>query len=181
MSLIIRPVAECRIDVPTVSEANNASSAHWVKRYKRSKLQINTVIFSMRSQLSAWGHVELPLSIVLVRRSGSPKPLDDDNLPTSMKHVQDGVTDALGMYLPPGRGPRRMGSSRSKVIHFDDRDRLSWSYRQTINDSWSGVVVRMYRPGSMAAALVDLAAKNGVDALVQWMHSNATELDRILP
>lgn len=184
--LVVKPLLEVWLAMKTVSESNLASHAHWRKRDQRSSAQINQVIASLYRisvhERAAWAALRLPMHVVLHRHSKATKPLDDDNLPASLKHVQDGVCDALGLYMPAGTGPRRMSEDPlAKNKHFDDSDRLSWSYRQTTSAPREGVGVRFYAPGTMMDAMLVLAREQGVDALAQWMQANAGELDRILP
>lgn len=179
---IVIPTADLWLNVDTVSEANTASSEHWKHRHARSKSQICDVVLLMRSQFEKWKHVRLPLSIVLERHSASQKPLDDDNLPSSLKHVQDGIADALGLYLPPGEGPRKMSARRtSRNQHFDDSDRLSWSYRQVLCAAKPGVSVRLYKAGTMARKLESLLDEKEYEALRAWVQASFADLDRMLP
>jgi hypothetical protein len=94
------------IEVKTVSEANRASHEHWRARQKRARLQRGVSALVCRAaQLKP----ELPCTLRLTRVSPS-SGLDSDNLPTSCKHVRDGIADALGI---------------------NDRDpRVTWTYAQ---------------------------------------------------
>lgn len=174
-----RPSASVWLDMETVSEANIASHAHWKERHARAKSQINHTILSMRAKLREWEHVLLPLHIVLERHSTTARELDDDNLVASIKHVRDGVTDALGLYLPAGKGPRRM--SKKANAHFDDNDRLRWSYRLVNRASKEGVAVRIYQHGEMAKAIATFIAAHGADAFVALVAKHSAELDKVLP
>lgn len=180
-----KPLLVRWLDVKTVSEANTASHGAWVDRHKRSKSQGATIISTLYAAsvgCSAWAALRLPLHIVLERHSTASKPLDDDNLPASLKGAQDGVCDALGLYMAKGHGPRRMSNDPlAKNKHFDDSDRLTWSYRQVIGAKKAGVAVRMYTPGAMADAIRGLLRDHGVNALMAWLETSEHELDRILP
>lgn len=185
-TVIVAPLVEVWIDVKTVSEANTASHQHWRARDRRSRSQINHVIALMyRDSVAnrrAWDALRLPLHVVLNRFSKSGEPLDDDNLPASLKGVQDGVCDALGIYMKAGYGPRRMTENPLAANqHFDDGDRLTWSYRQTVSAKRAGVLVRLYAPNTMANALKAFLREHGPDALATWFEDNGCELDRILP
>lgn len=94
------------IEVKTVSEANRASHEHWRARQKRARLQRGVAALVCRSARFA---PALPCTLRLTRVAPSVG-LDSDNLPVSMKHVRDGIADALGI---------------------DDRDpRVTWTYAQ---------------------------------------------------
>jgi hypothetical protein len=179
LSEFCRPLASIWLDMQTVSEANIASHAHWKERHARAKSQINHTIFSMRAKLREWEHVRLPLHIVLERHSTTARELDDDNLAASIKHVRDGVADALGLYLPAGKGPRRM--SKKSNAHFDDNDRLRWSYRAVNCASKEGVAIRIYKQGEMGCAIAELIAARGADAFLALVAQHSAELDKVLP
>lgn len=102
------------IPVCTVSGANVRE--HWTTRQKRAKEHREAAYYAFLSQLRgrvrARIHLKLnkPLRIRLTRIA--PRALDDDNLRSALKHIRDGVTDALGLS--------------------NDRDsRLRWEYEQT--------------------------------------------------
>jgi hypothetical protein len=103
-------VTPITLDIPvrTVSEANRASSEHWRMRHKRAKHQRRTAAWVTR--VPAHGLLDRGMRLEVRLTRISPRPLDDDNLASSMKHVRDGVADALGI---------------------NDRDpRVTWTYGQ---------------------------------------------------
>lgn len=117
-----RRVILVTLSMRTVSEAN--SHEHWRLRAKRAKQQREAAAFTLLGVLRA-EHVEPPCDVLLTR-IGPTTGLDDDNLPASMKHVRDGVADALGLA--------------------NDRDpRVRWSYAQQRTKDW-GVIVRIVKP-----------------------------------
>jgi hypothetical protein len=79
------------VPLRTVSLLN--SREHWSARARRAAKERGTV----RVAAQAWGlgSFELPCVVRLVRCA--PRRLDDDNLRGSLKHVRDGVADALGV------------------------------------------------------------------------------------
>lgn len=84
-----------RIEIPglkTVSEAN--AHEHWRKRQVRAKAQRQSAF------MHTHGHVRsdvspLPATVTLTRLG--PRKLDSDNCAGAMKHVRDGVADAIGV------------------------------------------------------------------------------------
>ena len=98
------------VPVKTVSEAN--SHAHWRARSTRAKSHRHAAYVAMHDALGASREamrLTRTIEIVLTRVAPS-SGLDSDNLPTSLKHVRDGLADWLGI---------------------DDRDpRVTWRYRQ---------------------------------------------------
>lgn len=97
------------LPIRTVSEANRASSEHWRVRYKRALSQRGTTkaIFA-----AFWrgAKMKLPVHVTLTRCAPSAG-LDPDNLPTSTKHVQDGIADVLG-------------------VDDGDATKVTWAYQQ---------------------------------------------------
>jgi hypothetical protein len=99
-----------------VSEAN--AHTHWRQRQKRAKEQRGIAAFKVSRVLLLekvkYGTSYGPPSVVgLVRIA--PRALDDDNLQGALKHVRDGVADALGV---------------------NDRDpRVTWQYAQEKGDT----------------------------------------------
>lgn len=111
-----QPDLSALIPVRTVSEANQSRHEHWTHKRKRAKEHRDAAYFVLRSQedgLMKVKHHLLDNGIVRIRLTRiAPRELDDDNLRSALKHVRDGVTDALGLS--------------------DDRDpRLIWEYGQT--------------------------------------------------
>lgn len=181
---MIPALATIEIPLVTVSEANRASHEQWTKRHKRAKAQNEAVIAHMLAARAAWDHLRLPLVVVLVRHSVGT--LDTDNLGASLKHVQDGVTDALGLYLPKGEGPRphnvrAPGFAKPRSTHYDDRDRLSWHYAQRkCAKGHERVDVRFYEPGSVARWVLSQLSETGPSELAAWATTFAPELDALL-
>jgi hypothetical protein len=177
-------LATIEIPLVTVSEANRASHEQWTKRHKRARAQNEVVIAHMLAQRAAWRHLRLPLTVVLVRHSTGT--LDTDNLGASLKHVQDAITDALGMELPRGEGPRphnqrAPGFEKPRATHYDDRDRLAWHYAQRqCKRGHERVDVRFYEPGSVARWVLSQLGETGPSVLEQWATTNARELDALL-
>lgn len=99
-----------RIELPiaTTSEANRRGHEHWAKTAKRASTQREAARLFMCSEVGA-RPPRPPMVITLTRRS--PRSLDEGNLAMSMKSVQDGICDALGI---------------------DDRQNtgIDWRYRQ---------------------------------------------------
>jgi len=95
----------------TVSETN--AREHWAARAKRAKEQRGIACSFTAFAFEHWGNI--PLTITLTRIG--PRKLDSDNLAASLKHVRDGIADALGM---------------------DDGDeRLTWAYAQEKGKEYS--------------------------------------------
>ena len=105
-------VVTITLPIKTVSEAN--SHTHWRVRAKRAKAQRAAAKLSCAAPFAREGFVTevfgMPLLAITMTRISPSAGLDSDNLPSSMKHLRDGVADALGV---------------------DDRDRrIVWSYAQ---------------------------------------------------
>ncbi len=82
------------VPVRTVSEMNVRE--HWGKRASRAKKQRSAARTLVRVALASHG---FPFGkddelVILLTRSGKRK-LDGDNLQSSLKHVRDGIADAL--------------------------------------------------------------------------------------
>lgn len=110
------------IPIKTVSEAN--ISEHWTKRAKRRKQQA----FLVRHVLAKHKEdITLPCHITLTRLS--PKDLDTDNLPVSMKSITDEIADIL---VPEKGGYYKTKKGRIKALrgHSDSDKRLSWTFGQ---------------------------------------------------
>jgi len=181
---VIPALVTIELPIATVSEANRASHESWRARSKRAKAQNEAVLAHMFAQRAAWDHLRLPLVVVLVRHSTGT--LDTDNLAASLKHVQDGVTDALGMGLAKGHGPRphnqrAPGFAKPKTVHYDDRDRLDWYYTQRLcKRGHERVDVRFYEPGGVARWVLSQLSETGPSALEWWARTYARELDALL-
>lgn len=93
----------------TVSESN--AHVHWRIRQKRAKAHREGTYVALCCLRAAPGlllsqHGRLVVTLTRL----APRALDDDNLQGALKHVRDGVADALGI---------------------DDRDaRIAWRYGQ---------------------------------------------------
>ena len=181
---MIPALVTIELPVQTVSEANRASHESWRVRSTRAKSQNDAVVTHLRAALPAWQHLRLPLVVVLVRHSTGT--LDTDNLGAALKHVQDGVTDALGLYLPKGEGPRphnqrAPGLAKPKGTHFDDRDRLAWHYAQRkCAKGHERVDVRFYQPRSGARWVLSQLGETGPSVIEAWARTFAVELDALL-
>jgi hypothetical protein len=181
---VIPALVTIEIPMQTVSEANRASSEPWIKRHKRAKAQNEAVVTRMLASREAWQRLRLPLVVVLVRHSTGA--LDDGNLGAALKYVQDGVTDALGIALPKGEGPRphnqrAPGFAKPRTTHYDDRDRLAWHYAQRkCTKGHERVDVRFYEPGSVARWVLSQLSETGPSELAAWAVTFAPELDALL-
>ena len=80
------------LPIRTVSESNQ--SEHWAFRARRAQQQRSIAVAVIRSELRQFGY--LPPHLITMTRIALRR-LDVGNLATSMKHVQDGVADALGI------------------------------------------------------------------------------------
>ena len=183
LAAIVQPLAWLSLPVQTVSEANRASHEPWQVRSKRARAQNQAVLAFMFARRAEWDHLQLPLTIVLVRHSAGR--LDADNLGASMKHVQDAITDALGMALPKGKGPRMCGAAkgakRPRVVHYDDRRGLAWHYAQRpCKRGEERVDVRFYKPGSVARWVLSQLGESGPSAIESWAKAFSVELDALL-
>jgi hypothetical protein len=76
------------LDIATVSEAN--AHEHWRKRQKRAKQQRGLAAM----MLAPW-KPKAPCVVTMTRISS--RLLDSDNIYGALKHVRDGVADALGI------------------------------------------------------------------------------------
>ena len=85
------------VPVKTVSEANKRE--HWAVRAKRTKEQRTRAKqrtrAAMRQQGPCIGTKPNPILVHMVRMG--PRKLDSDNLAGALKHVRDGIADALGV------------------------------------------------------------------------------------
>lgn len=85
---------EFEIPIATVSESNRRG--HWRKHATRHKQQRAIAKAFTRSWCDAgMKHATFGWTITLVRLS--PRLLDDDNLQGALKHVRDGIADAIGI------------------------------------------------------------------------------------
>ena len=92
--LCAHDVVELWLNVPLVSETNVRE--HWSTRAKRAARQRELVALTFFQALGARWHLEAdpakPKRVHLTMYRG--KPLDQDNLVSSAKHVVDGLVDA---------------------------------------------------------------------------------------
>lgn len=117
------------IPIRTVSEAN--SHQHWRHRQKRAKSQRVTAYACTRTDIIE-SRIPGDRALVVTLTRISPRPLDDDNLASSQKHVRDGVADALGI---------------------DDRDpRVTWRYAQRRGAKGQYAVEVTIKPTAPSAA-----------------------------
>lgn len=79
-----------RLPIRTVSESNDHE--HWRSRQKRAKAQRGLTALLCRAHLTK---PPIPCRIKLTRIA--PRKLDQGNYPGSLKHVQDGVADWIGI------------------------------------------------------------------------------------
>jgi len=92
------------LPIRTFSEANMRDG--WRRHASRKREQRGITRLALRPRVRG-----LPLPVVVTLTRSSPRRLDDDNLRGALKHVRDGVADALGLE--------------------DDSDpRVLWLYRQ---------------------------------------------------
>jgi crossover junction endodeoxyribonuclease RusA len=82
---------KCTVQVKTQSELNNRE--HWRPVATRAKNQRGLTAMVVRAMVKPRPQVPC---VVLLRRV-APGELDDDNLQGALKHVRDGVADALGV------------------------------------------------------------------------------------
>jgi hypothetical protein len=102
-----------RLDVATVSESN--THEHWRKRQKRASRQRGLVSLVLRRLKP-----RPPCTVTITRVS--PRALDSDNIHGALKHVRDGVADAMGI---DDRDPRvtwlveqRKGATRERGVEI---------------------------------------------------------------
>lgn len=109
------------IPIRTVSEANRHE--HWRARQKRAKLQRAAAALATIGYFSPYrppDPEQAPLTVTITRVS--PRALDDDNLRGALKHVRDGLADALFRTHDSGNAKRRWAN--------DNRPCLTWQYAQ---------------------------------------------------
>jgi hypothetical protein len=95
--------------IRTISESN--STWHWARKNKLHHIQKEWVrIFFFKEKPI----ILLPCEITIVRCS--PRMLDCDNLPASLKYVRDSIADGIFPGLRPGRA--------------DGKKELIWKYGQ---------------------------------------------------
>lgn len=87
------------LPIRTWSEPN--LRGHWARRARRAHKQREAARLLVRAALAPllqWNPLPAAKRKIIVRltRTG-PRQLDSDNLAAALKHVRDGVADALGM------------------------------------------------------------------------------------
>lgn len=93
----------------TKSEANRSQREHWATTHRRAQKQRSTVYLMLRHLLPP----PPPLPLVVHVTRVAPRPLDPhENLPASMKHVVDGVSDYLA-------GAHGQGQDRQEGLVFN--------------------------------------------------------------
>lgn len=100
--------------IPLATHSESNLREHWSKRAQRARSQRSTVAGLARPSVHHLFKYLLtaPLAPVVVTITRvAPRLLDDDNLRGGVKHIRDGIADALG--LPNDRDPR-----------------VEWRYRQ---------------------------------------------------
>jgi hypothetical protein len=106
------------VDVKTRPRNELNSREHWAARHRRSRAQRDLAGFATVHALVEHArhmvdHVAERVHVSITWEAGPRcKRMDDDGLAASLKHVQDGVADALG-------------------IDDGDMDRISWTRLQT--------------------------------------------------
>lgn len=97
------------LPIRTCSEMNTRE--HWAAKARRAKSQRTCAAALVRGEALASAQDIRHAAQIEVRLTRiAPRELDSDNLAGAMKHIRDGIADALGM---------------------DDRDpRVAWMYSQ---------------------------------------------------
>ena len=110
---------EVTLPIRVVNELNDHS--HWRGRQKRAKEQRGIVSESLRVRVRFVVAEPMPLIVTLTRIA--PRKFDSDGVVASLKHVRDGVADALGVN--------------------DGDERIEWRYEQrrcdVAGDPWGGI------------------------------------------
>lgn len=96
-AISVKPLADnftVYLPLATVSEANTFE--HWSDRHRRNKKQKERTSLMIPNQ-------KYPLPCIVHLTRISPRSLDDDNLPQSMKHIRDTIASKIKPGLAPGR------------------------------------------------------------------------------
>ena len=118
------------VTLPIRTQTEGNAKEHWRVKAARAKAQRNTTALLLRASLRGF-RIGDGITVTLIRLAPSGPGLDPhDNLPSSMKHIVDELTDLLG--LPNDRDPR-----------------VTWRYDQR-RGPW-GVEVRIDRRDEKAA------------------------------
>jgi len=111
-----------QIPLSTVSESN-CSENRWVKSKRHATQQLFIrALFNRETK-----DIPLPCNVILTRIS--PRFLDDDNLPMSMKWIRD----EIGACLFPDKVviyKKKSGKYASNKGHADSDPRVKWIYAQ---------------------------------------------------
>lgn len=83
------------LPVRTVTESN--AKEHWRTRHARAGNQRAITGTGMGRLRAAHGLPPFPVAVRLVRLAPGTRPMDDDNLPSAMKHVRDEIAAAYGV------------------------------------------------------------------------------------
>lgn len=116
-------IKEWRLNLKTVSEANN--SQHWSAVYKRKKIQKKIIFIKWLSDTPS---ISLPCKVKLTRVGG--KFLDiGDNLPMAFKAIRDALADRIIPDRPPGWA--------------DSSPLIEWEYDQ-VKGTPQGIIVQFF-------------------------------------
>jgi hypothetical protein len=116
----MRTTHHLHLTLRTYSESN--THTHWRDRQRRAKTQRAAAAHAILGHFFPYKPPDPeagPLTITLCRVS--PRQLDDDNIRGALKHVRDGIADALFKH-DQGNGRRRWAN--------DNRPCLTWQYAQ---------------------------------------------------
>jgi hypothetical protein len=108
------------------TETESNAKGHWRPKAERAKKQRTTAFFHahviairLRTRLKTGTLDRIDVTLTRI----SPRELDDDNLASAMKHVRDGVADALGV---DDRDPRvrwrcaqAFGGTTERAVRID--------------------------------------------------------------
>lgn len=89
---------EFTMPIRTRSMAN--ARLHWAAKMRAARAERETAMLLFRNEINR-GNVKPPVASVSLTRFGL-KLMDGDNLQTALKHVRDGIADALGVADGPG-------------------------------------------------------------------------------
>lgn len=87
------------VTLPIRVNTTSNTCGNWFSKAKRAKEQRGLAELYCRGVREV---IALPAVVTLTRIG--PRALDDDNLASALKHVRDGVADALGTHDGPGSG-----------------------------------------------------------------------------
>jgi hypothetical protein len=82
------------------TETESNAKGHWRPKAERAKKQreasffhTHAIAMNLRTRLKSGALQRIAVTLTRI----SPRELDDDNLASALKHVRDGVADALGV------------------------------------------------------------------------------------